>query len=122
MSLLDSNSTLELMTRHETATTNLVSLDPEASPFKTVIDPVLRYRLKKALFQLIDNHDASLEGYVSSGQLSVESYKEYVELFARCLRETMETKEGVAYLLKSCGFQTNTEDVNTHPDWRWNRS
>ncbi|NJK90367.1 MAG: hypothetical protein HC904_00165 [Blastochloris sp.] len=75
-------------------------------------------RLKRP-FELIDNHDNSLESYISSGQLSLESYKEYIELFARCLRETMETKEGVSYLLKSCGFDCPADQINLQPDWRW---
>ena len=98
----------------------LTTSDPCANPFRTVIDPAMRFRLKKALVDLIDNHDRSLENYVSNGQLSLESYKEYIELFARCLRETMETREGVSYLLRSSGFEVSPEDVNLYPDWRWN--
>jgi hypothetical protein len=119
MATPESDAQFELMIHKTSGTEELSSRDAGASPFKTVVDPAMRYRLKKALFELIDNHDSSLESYVSTGQLSLESYKEYIELFARCLRETMETKEGVAYLLKSCGFETNTEDVNTNPEWRW---
>jgi len=119
MATPDIEAPLELMLNKATADQELSTRDAGASPFKTVVDPAMRYRLKKALFELIDNHDRSLEEYVASGQLSLESYKEYIELFARCLRETMETKEGVAYLLKSCGFETVTEKVNTHPEWRW---
>jgi hypothetical protein len=115
----DSDSNLELMIHKAPADLELASQDAGANPFRTVVDPVMRYRLKKALFDLIDNHDSSLEEYVSGGQLSLASYKEYIELFARCLRETMETKEGVAYLLKSCGFEVDPEEVNTHPEWRW---
>jgi hypothetical protein len=113
---------IELMIHQASFPQELQNQDAGASPFKTVVDPAMRYRLKKALFELIDNHDRSLEGYVSSGQLELESYKEYIELFARCLRETMETQEGVAYLLKSCGFETVTEEVNTQPEWRWKES
>jgi hypothetical protein len=84
-----------------------------------MVDPVIRFRLKKALLELIDNHDLSLEQYVANGQLQLDSRKEYVELFARCLRETMETQEGVAYLLKACGFKVEAPEVNLYPDWRW---
>lgn len=122
MSLTNLDSPYELAVTKLNQVQELTTTDPTASPFKTVVDPVMRYKLKKALFDLIDNHDTSLEHYVASGQLSLESYKEYIELFARCLRETMETKEGVAYLLKSCGFETTTSDVNTHPEWRWKDS
>ena len=67
-------------------------------------------------------HFRSLETYVSNDQLALESYKEYIELFARCLRETMETNEGVSYLLHSCGFEIAPEDVNLYPDWRWKQN
>ncbi len=96
------------------------ALDPTASPFKVVVDPAMRASLKKALFDLIDHHDDALAGYVTSGQLSLESYKEYVELFARSLRETMDNREGVHYLLRAIGLEAiSAEDVNLAPDWRW---
>ncbi len=94
-------------------------IDPSDSPFKIVVDPAMRARLKQALVALIDNHDASLAEYVSEGQLELDSYKEYVELFARCLRETMETQEGVQYLMRSVGFDVGLDDINTNPQWRW---
>ena len=94
-------------------------LDPNGNPFKVVVDPVMRHRLRKALFDLIDHHDTSLAQYVTDGRLALESYKEYIELFARSLRETMESREGVAYLLKATGIQATPESVNLYPDWRW---
>ena len=95
-------------------------LDPGASPFKVVVDPVMRAALKKALFALIDHHDETLAGYVTDGKLSLESYKEYVELFARSLRETMDSREGVHYLLRAAGLAgIPAEDVNLAPEWRW---
>lgn len=97
----------------------LATNDAGANPFRTSIDPEMRIRLKRALFDLIDNHDTALESYVAEGQLELASYKEYVELFARCLRETMDTPEGVAFLLKSCGFKINEKDINLQPEWRW---
>ena len=45
----------------------------------------MRAALKQALFDLIDHHDDTLAAYVSQGKLSLESYKEYIELFARAL-------------------------------------
>lgn len=96
------------------------ALDANASPFKVVVDPVMRARLKKSLFNLIDHHDEALAGYVSQGKLSLESYKEYVELFARSLRETMDSPEGVLYLLKSAGLEgIAAESINLTPEWRW---
>jgi hypothetical protein len=97
-----------------------VLLDPTASPFKLVVDPQMRLAIRRALFDLIDHHDEALAGYLSQGKLSLESYKEYIELFARSLRETMESREGVLYLLKCAGFDgIRPEDINLTPDWRW---
>ena len=96
------------------------AIDPASSPFKVVVDPVMRAALKKALFDLIDHHDDVLASYVAQGKLSLESYKEYIELFARSLRETMESREGVLYLLRAAGLENiATEDVNLAPEWRW---
>ena len=96
------------------------AIDPAASPFKVMVDPEMRAALKKALFALIDHHDAALAGYVSQGKLSLESYKEYIELFARALRETMDSREGVLYLLRAAGLEGVTSDgVNLTPEWRW---
>ena len=96
------------------------ALDPGASPFKVVVDPQMRLSIRKALFDLIDHHDEALAGYFAQGKLSLESYKEYIELFARSLRETMETREGVQYLLKSAGFDSvQPEEINLEPEWRW---
>jgi hypothetical protein len=109
----------ELMLAQSATEHHLSTTDAGANPFRLTIDPEMRIRLKRALFDLIDNHDSALEEYVAEGQLDLGSYKEYVELFARCLRETMETPEGVAYLLKSCGFEIEESDINLNPDWRW---
>ena len=96
------------------------ALDPSASPFKVVVDPQMRTALKKALFDLIDHHDDVLATYVSQGKLSLESYKEYIELFARALRETMDSPEGVLYLLRAAGLEGVEKDgVNLAPEWRW---
>ena len=97
-----------------------IAINPSASPFKLVVDPVMRTAIKKALSDLIDHHDEALAGYVTNGNLALESYKEYVELFARALRETMESREGVLYLLRSAGLDgLGMEDVNLRPEWRW---
>ena len=93
--------------------------DPGANPFKLVVDPIMRIKLRRALFDMIENHDQELARYVSDGSLALDSYKEYIELFARSLRETMSSKEGVAYLLEYCGFQVEKDDVNLFPDTRW---
>jgi len=96
-----------------------IPTDSAANPFKLVVDPVMRIKLRRALFDMIENHDQELARYVSDGTLALDSYKEYIELFARSLRETMGSKEGVAYLLEYCGFQVNHDDINLHAETRW---
>ena len=109
-----------LMPVERTGTNEPRPLDPHASPFKVVVDPVMRASLKKALLALIDHHDDTLAAYITEGKLSLESYKEYVELFARSLRETMDNREGVHYLLRAAGLEgIAPEDVNLAPEWRW---
>src|SRR5215218_6629303 len=78
-----------------------VPSDPGANPFRLVVDPVMRLRLRKALFDLIESHDQELARYVADGSLALDSYKEFIELFARSLRDTMNSKDGVAYLLEA---------------------
>jgi hypothetical protein len=95
--------------------------DASANPFKLVVDPAMRMRLRKALFDMIENHDAQLADYVSNGQLMLESYKEYIEIFARSLRESMGTVDGVNYLINSCGFQVDPEEINLTPETRWTK-
>jgi hypothetical protein len=93
--------------------------DPSASPFRLVVDPAVRVRLRKALLELIDSHDQDIARYVAEGSLTLDSYKEYTEIFARSLRDTLGTKEGVCYLLEQCGFRVAPEDVNLTPETRW---
>lgn len=93
--------------------------DASQNPFRLVVDPEMRVNLRKALFTLIENHDRELARYVADGRLALDSYKEYVELFARSLRETMATSEGVAYLLESCGFEVKPGEINLSPETRW---
>ena len=99
----------------------LAKADPGANPFKVVIDPKVRLDLKRALFDLIDYHDEALAEHFAEGKLSLDSYKEYVELFARSLKETMESREGVSYLLRSVGFEVPLEEINLNPDLRWKK-
>jgi hypothetical protein len=100
-------------------TRDAVLADASANPFKLVVDPVMRIKLRRALFELIENHDEELAKYVGDGLLSLESYKEYIEIFAKSLRESMATREGVAYLLEACGFHANPADINLNPVTRW---
>ena len=83
----------------------LAKPDPGATPFKVVVDPEMRLKLRRALIELIDYHDEALAEHFSEGKLALESYKEYIELFARSLKETMESREGVSYLLRAVGFE-----------------
>ncbi|MEY2598997.1 MAG: hypothetical protein RLZZ142_1256 [Verrucomicrobiota bacterium] len=96
-----------------------IASDPKADPFRKVVDPVMRMRLRKALLELVESHDTELARYVSDGALSLESYQEYAELLARSIRDTMASKEGVAYLLESCGFEVDAESINLQPVTRW---
>src|SRR3954452_13542343 len=100
---------------------SLTKPDPGATPFKLVIDPKLRMDLRRALIDLIDYHDEALAENFSQGKLVLDSYKEYIELFARSLKETMESKEGVSYLLRSVGFEVQPDDINLHPELRWKK-
>ena len=93
--------------------------DAGASPFRIVIDPQMRLQLRRALIELIDNHDEALAAHYSDGKLALESYKEYIEVFARSLKETMESREGVSYLLRAVGFDVAPKDVNLRPELRW---
>lgn len=93
--------------------------DPAASPFKLVLDPTMRERLRKALLDLIENHDQELAKYAAEGFLELDSCKEYVELFARYLRDTMGSKDGVAFLLNACGFAVPAEEVDLNRQTRW---
>jgi hypothetical protein len=99
----------------------LAKPDPGATPFKIVIDPKLRLDLRRALIELIDFHDEALAEHFSDGKLALDSYKEYIELFARSLKETMESREGVAYLLRSVGFDVKPEEINLEPELRWKK-
>jgi hypothetical protein len=95
--------------------------DPGATPFKLVVDPEMRVKLRRALIELIDYHDEALAEHFAEGKLALESYKEYIELFARSLKETMESREGVSYLLRAVGFDVPAEEINLHPDLRWKK-
>src|SRR5437660_8966215 len=99
----------------------LAKPDPGATPFKVVIDPKLRLDLRRALIDLIDYHDEALAENFADGKLALESYKEYIELFARSLKETMESRQGVSYLLRSAGFHVPAEQINLQPDLRWKK-
>src|SRR3989442_13051271 len=100
---------------------SLAKPDPAATPFKVVIDPKLRLELRRALVDLIDYHDESLAEHFAEGKLALDSYKEYVELFARSLKETMDSREGVSYLLRSVGFEVPAEEINLNPELRWKK-
>ena len=99
----------------------LAKADPSATPFKVVIDPKVRLDLRRALVDLIDYHDEALAEHFAQGKLSLDSYKEYVELFARSLKETMESREGVSYLLRSVGFEVPQDEINMQPELRWKK-
>jgi hypothetical protein len=99
----------------------LAKPDPAATPFKIVIDPKMRLDLRRAFIDLIDYHDEGLAEHFAEGKLALESYKDYIELFARSLKETMESREGVSYLLRSVGFDVPLEEINLNPELRWKK-
>ena len=96
-----------------------IPADPSANPFKLVVDPEMRIRLRRALFDLIESHDQELARYVGEGSLALDSYKEYIELFAHSLKQTMGSAEGITFLLKACGFEVKNEEINLQPETRW---
>jgi hypothetical protein len=112
-----------IVASEQTVTTRraLAKADSAATPFKVVIDPKMRMELRRALIDLIDYHDEALAEHFAEGKLALESYKEYIELFARSLKETMESAEGVAYLLRSAGFDVPPAQINLHPELRWKK-
>src|SRR5204863_8415485 len=99
----------------------LAKPDAGANPFKIVIDPKVRMDLRRALIDLIDYHDEALAEHFAEGKLALDSYKEYIELFARSLKETMESREGVSYLLRSVGFDVRPDEINLNPELRWKK-
>src|SRR5438046_10702970 len=99
----------------------LAKPDAGANPFKIVIDPKVRMDLRRALIDLIDYHDEALAEHFAEGKLALDSYKEYIELFARSLKETMESREGVSYLLGSGGFGVRADEIDRDPGLRWKK-
>ena len=73
-----------------------IPADPSANPFKLVVDPAMRVRLRKALFDLVESHDVELARYVGEGSLALDSYKEYIELFAHSLTAESDVVNGAA--------------------------
>jgi len=72
--------------------------------------------MRRALIELIDNHDEGARRPIIPMETGAESYKEYIEVFARSLKETMESAAGVSYLLRAVGFDVPPEEVNLHPE------
>jgi hypothetical protein len=95
--------------------------DVGSTPFKVVIDPKIRLELRRALIELIDYHDEALAEHFAEGKLALDSYKEYIELFARSLKETMDSPEGISYLLRAVGFDVPAEEINLRPELRWKK-
>jgi hypothetical protein len=48
----------------------VIPTDAGASPFKLVVDPALRSRLRKALLELVDNHDQDWRSMQRKGSWS----------------------------------------------------
>jgi len=111
----------QIVSTEQSEVRSLAKADPSGTPFKIVVDPKVRLALRRALIDLIDYHDEALAEHFADGKLSLDSYKEYVELFARSLRETMDSREGVSYLLRSVGFDVPTDEINLQPELRWKK-
>jgi hypothetical protein len=111
----------QIVAPDQSGSRTLAKADPGATPFKVVVDPKVRLALRRALIDLIEFHDEALAEHFAEGKLALDSYKEYIELFARSLKETMESREGVAYLLRSAGFYVPPEQINVHPELRWKK-
>src|SRR5438270_6225918 len=119
---MDESHDFQIVRPEQSAKTRtLAKADPTATPFKIVIDPKVRLDLRRALVDLIDYHDEALAEHFAEGKLALESYKEYIELFARSLKETMESREGVSYLLRSVGFEIPADEINLNPELRWKK-
>src|SRR2546426_12189652 len=100
-------------------TRSLAKADPAATPFKVVIDPKVRMDLRRALIDLIDYHDEALADHFAEGKLALDSYKEYIGLFAGSLKETKENREGGSYLLRSVGVGVRPGEINSGPEFGW---
>src|SRR5207248_10797796 len=83
--------------------------------------PKLRLDLQRALIDLIYYHDEEMTEHFAEVKLALDSYKEYVEQFAHSLKETMERREGVSYLLRSVGFDVRPDEINLNPELRWKK-
>jgi len=81
----------------------LAKPDAGANPFKIVIDPKVRMDLRRALIDLIDYHDEALAEHFAEGKLALDSYKEYIELFARSLKETIGKQRRCSYCCGQSG-------------------
>ena len=120
-STMDESHDFQIVRPEQNKARTLAKADPSATPFKVVIDPKVRMELRRALVDLIDYHDDALADHFAQGKLALDSYKEYVELFARSLKETMESREGISYLLRSVGFDVPVEEINLNPELRWKK-
>src|SRR5207244_4748018 len=77
---------------------SLAKPDHAATPFKIVIDPKMRMDLRRALIDLIDYHDEALAEHFAECKLALDSYNEYIELFARSMKNTMYSLDEVTYI------------------------
>lgn len=119
--MAEQSGDFQIVTTKEVPSRALARPDPSATPFKLVVDPKVRMELRRALIDLIDYHDESLAEHFAEGKLALDSYKEYIELFARSLKETMESREGVSYLLRAVGFDVPPAEINLNPELRWKK-
>ena len=83
----------QLVSAAEPAVTKKQSLsvpDVSGTPFKVVVDPDMRLKLKRALIDLIDYHDEALAEHFAEGKLALES----VQGIHRAFRTQLEGDNG----------------------------
>lgn len=89
------------------------------NPFKVKFDPDVLGKVNEAVRVMMERYDTELAMGFAEGRLSVDSYKEYIELLAHSLRETMSTPAGVRHLFEACGFNVPEQEINLAPEVRW---
>ena len=78
------------------------------------------FRKAAWLWRAIRNlREANDRGYDCLAAGVPKESSQFVEIFGRSLKETMESREGIAYLMASCGFKVKLEEINLQPETRW---
>ena len=90
-------------------------------PFKVVIDPEMRLKLRRALIELIDYHDEALAEHFAEGKLDTR----ILQGIHRTLRAQFEGNNGKprrrGLSPARVGFEVRSEEINLNPELRWKR-